>query len=378
MEGRLRMKKQHTTISVQRSKSVKGGWIGYVYYYDNGKRRKSSAGWYKLKSDANEAAHKKANSIIKSNVEYIDVSFADYYQRWIETYKLPTVQSPSAQYQYKLVGKWIRKYFHDQCLREISRREYQSFLNWYGKNHSYESVRKIRSYCHKCVSYAVDDDVITKDFTNHSQLIYNKNNTRNPEYLSANEISLFRDKLISGLNPHYTSRYMILTALYTGFREGEVQGLTWDNIDFERQTITINKQWKEKEKRLRKCKTKSSNRTIKVNPILLDFLKQLKANGTRMVFENCWGKIPTSTALIKEIRKILAECGLKKRHFSFHSLRHVNVAYLLAKLGTDKIDIISKRMGHSNIKITLSVYAYLIDEFKDKGEEEAVDVLAEI
>lgn len=372
------MKKQHTTTSVQRSKSKKGGWIGYVFYYDNGKRRKTSAGWYKLKSEADEAAHNKAASMVRANTDYIDVSFADYYQRWVDTYKLPSVKSPSAKYQYQLVGKWIRKHFGDRRLREISSRDYQEFLNQYGQNHSYESVRKLRSYCHNCVSYAVDDDVIAKDFTNRSQLIYNKKHTRDVEYLNAKEITLFKDKIISGLNPHYTSRYMILTALYTGFREGEVQGLTWDDIDFEKQTITINKQWKEKEKRLRDCKTDNSNRTLKVSPILLDYLRQLKPNGKKMVFENCFGKIPTSTALIKKIREILIDCGLNKPNFDFHSLRHVNVAYLLAKIGIENIDIISERMGHSDTRVTLSVYAYLLDESKETKEEQAVDALNEI
>ena len=372
------MKKQHTTTSVQRSKSAKGGWIGYVYYYDNGKRRKKSAGRYRLKGEAQQAANDLATELLKANPSFTDISFADYYQRWVETYKLPSVKSPSAKYQYQLVGKWIRKYFHDERLREVSRHKYQEFLNWYGKNHSYESVRKLRGFCQNCVSYAVDDDVITKDFTNHSQLIYNKDHTRDIEYLNVKEIALFKDKLVSGLNPHYTSRYMILTALYTGFREGEVQGLTWDNIDFEKQTITISKQWKEKEKRLRECKTDNSNRTLKVSPILLGYLRQLKPNGKKMVFENCFGKIPTSTALIKKTREILKDCGLDKSNFDFHSLRHVNVAYLLAKLGTDKISVISDRMGHSDIRVTLSTYAYLIDEFREKGEEEAVDALNEI
>lgn len=49
------------------------------------------------------------------------------------------------------------------------------------------------------------------------------------------------------------------------------------------------------------------------------------------------------------------------------------MAYLLAQ-GVD-IYAISKRLGHSNISITMEVYAYLIDEAKDKNDQKIVDSL---
>ena len=70
----------------------------------------------------------------------------------------------------------------------------------------------------------------------------------------------------------------------------------------------------------------------------------------------------------------MADCGLQKQDFHFHSLRHVHVAYLLGQ-GVD-VYAISKRLGHSNVTITLDTYSYLIDEYKAKNDQLITSKLA--
>ena len=95
-----------------------------------------------------------------------------------------------------------------------------------------------------------------------------------------------------------------------------------------------------------------------------------------MVFQNVLGTVPTGTALNKCLRSIMSDCGIEKQGFHFHSLRHVHVAYLLGK-GID-IYAISKRLGHSNITVTLNTYSYLIDEYKAKNDTLIIDKLAQL
>lgn len=92
-----------------------------------------------------------------------------------------------------------------------------------------------------------------------------------------------------------------------------------------------------------------------------------------MVFQNSRLTIPTSNALNKCLRRILSNSHISKRDFHFHSLRHVHVAYLLSK-GID-IYAISRRLGHSNITITLKTYSYLIDEFRNWNDSQIVKCL---
>lgn len=367
-----------THVSTTTKKAPSGGWYGYVNYRDSsGKRRqKKVKGYFKLKREAQEAAEHLKFEMDKSNIDLVDVSFTDYYRKWVELYKANKIHSHSARYQYKLVGDKIGMYFHQKKLKDIRRSDYQAFINWYGANHSYESVRKLKGFCNTCIQYAVDDGIINKNFTNNVEIVYDNSHTRKVEYLSNDELTRLKKMIVSKLDHRYTSRYMILTAIYTGMRKAEIQALTWNDIDFLHSTISINKSWDEKEKTFKSTKTDSSNRVIRVNRELLKHLEDLKVNNSTMVFRTIFGTIPTSNALNTCLHKVMKEAKISKRGFHFHSLRHVHVAFLIGQ-GVD-IYAISKRLGHANVNITLKVYAYLIDEYRTKNDNLIVKKLANI
>ena len=352
------------------------GFYGYASYYDkDGKRHAKSAGCFKLKREAVAAAVALENKLNALNQNLKDVSLADYYQRWYETYKENGLSNISKS-RYEIFHKVISEYFGNKRLRAIRRSDYQQFINQYGSNHAMSSVSKLNGAIRSCVGYAIDDDIITKDFTHNVQLVNNKEREYKVEYLTNDELVTLKKAVLSKLNRYNTSRYMILTAIYTGMRKSEIQALTWKDVDFLHATITVNKSWDERKKAFKPTKTDSSNRVIRVNRVLLNRLAELKANQSVMVFQNVLGTIPTSNALNKCLRSIMASCGLKKQGFHFHSLRHVHVAYLLG-LGV-YIYAISKRLGHSNITVTLKTYSYLIEEYKAKNDTLIIDKLAEL
>jgi len=359
------------------AKKAKKGYYGIAEFKDkDGKRHQKSAGCFRLKREALQAGDELERELNKANLDLRDITLFDYFKRWFDLYKSSKAQSASAQNQYRIMKKFINEYFADTKLREIKRSDYQEFINWYGANHAYKSVSKLNGAIRSCVGYAIDDDILTKDFTHNVEVTYNRNKRVKVDYLTHDELVKLKTAVVEGLNHYNTSRYMILTAIYTGMRKSEIQALTWKNIDFLHSTITINKSWDEKEKSFKPTKTESSNRTIKVNRSLLNHLADLKANNSIMVFQNVLGTIPTSNALNKCLRSIMNDCCIEKQGFHFHSLRHVHVAFLLSK-GVD-IYAISKRLGHSNITVTLNTYSYLIDEYKAKNDTLIIDKLAEL
>lgn len=350
------------------------GYYGVAEYRDSdGKRHQKGAGTFKLKREALAAADKLERELSYCDTDLISLSFADYYQRWYKLYKKTAVGDVS-RIRYELIGRVIKSYFKDKRTADIRRSDYQAFINWYGSNHAYNSVSKVNGAARACVASAIDDDLITKDFTHNVQLVHDKSREFKVEYLSASELKLLKDTTLSKIHPANTSRYMILTAILTGMRKSEIQALTWKDIDFLHSTISVNKSWDEKKKTFKTTKTESSKRIIKVNPELLKILSVLKVNNSTMVFRNIQGTIPTSNALNKCLRSIMADCGLQKQDFHFHSLRHVHVAYLLGQ-GVD-VYAISKRLGHSNVTITLDTYSYLIDEYKAKNDQLITSKLA--
>lgn len=359
------------------TRKTKKGYYGIAEYRDkNGKRHQKSVGCFKLKREAMTTASELEKELDQRNLDLADISLVDYFKRWFDLYKKNKAQSESARNQYRIMIKYLNKYWQATRLADVRRSDYQQFINWYGANHAYKSVSKLNGAIRSAVSYAIDDDIITKDFTHNVNVTYNRDKKNTVEYLTTKELNTLKTAIIGKLDHHNTSRYMILTAIYTGMRKSEIQALTWHDIDFLHSTISINKSWDEKKKAFKPTKTASSKRTIKVNRSLLNVLAELKANHSVMVFKNVLDTIPTSNALNKCLRSIMQSAGINKQGFHFHSLRHVHVAYLLSK-GVD-IYAISKRLGHSNITVTLNTYSYLIDEYKAKNDTLIIDKLAEL
>lgn len=359
------------------TRKTKNGYYGIAEFRtSDGKRHQKSAGLFKLKREAIEASNELEKELDQRNMSLADISFHDYYLRWFDLYKSNKAQSASAKNQYRIIGNMVKEYFNNTKIADVKRSDYQGFINWYGANHARKSVTKLNGALKNCVGYAMDDDIITKDFTHNVEIAFDRTKKVDVEYLTTKELNTLKTAVISKLDHHNTSRYMILLAIFTGMRKSEIQALTWKDIDFIHSTISVNKSWDEKKKAFKPTKTSSSKRTIKVNRSLLNVIADLKANNSVMVFQNIFGTIPTSNALNKCLRSIMQSAGIEKQGFHFHSLRHVHVAYLLSK-GVD-IYAISKRLGHSNITVTLNTYSYLIDEFKAKNDTLIIDKLAEL
>lgn len=302
-----------------------------------------------------------------------EISLSSYFSQWVATYKEPQVSDVS-MVRYRTTERYLLNFFGQRNIKTITRTDYQEFINWYGSNHAPSSVQKTNGFIRACVKSAILDDYLMKDFTEGVTLVSNQDKVVKVQYLNLDEIGRLIKSVNGGLNYHFTSRYMILTAIYTGMRLSEIQALTWQDVDLKNGTIDINKSWNAVKHEFKRTKNESSNRRIKINHILIHLMSDLKQHSSStLVFLDQYGTIPTSGAINRTLRKIMLEAGIQKRNFHFHSLRHSHVALLLAN-GID-IYSISKRLGHSNIKTTANTYAYLVDEYKDKTNEKIVAIL---
>lgn len=351
------------------------GWQARVSWVDAfGKRHFKNKQGFKTKALAKRWAVKNEDQLNKGRAIDKSISLIRYYQHWIHTYKEPHVSNVRMN-RYRITGKVIQQYFKEVNVKEITRSEYQGFINWYGKNHAHHSVKDTNGIIRACVKSAIMDGYLYTDFTQGVVLTYDKSKTIKVDYLNVKEIKALLNKAIAYSSPHlYTSPYMIVTAIYTGMRLSEIQALTWNDIDWIHQIININKSWNAITHSFKPTKNESSNRTIKVNRELLTCLKKLQGRRTsNMVFINELGTIPTSNAVNKCLRSLLKSLNINRQNFHFHSLRHSHVALLLSQ-GID-IYAISKRLGHSNVSTTMDIYAYLIDEFKNQTDDQIIRVL---
>lgn len=156
-------------------------------------------------------------------------------------------------------------------------------------------------------------------------------------------------------------------AIFTGARRGELLALKWSDINFINNTITINKSLsknKEGGHSIMPPKTKSSNRTISVDPETLNILKKWKKiqidqykviNFDNLVFINAEGKHLNIRRPRYTMQKIIEKHGLRK--IRLHDLRHTH-ASLCFEAGMD-IKEVQYRLGHSNINTTLNIYVHV-------------------
>lgn len=358
------------------------GWMARVYYQDNdGKRKSKSKGGFKTKGEAKGYAIILEKELLDGgSLNDCDTPLPEYFWKWYETFKEPIISARTKK-SYENTYSVLKKYFNGKALSDITRTTYQTFLTEYGKTHAKETIQKINVHVRACVKNALYDKLIPRDFTERTSVVFDKTRTQQIEYLNIAQMKKLVEYISSSLNPHFTSKYMILLAVYTGMRLGELQGLQWRDINFNFKTISVRRAWSDVEDGFKETKNKSSIRTIRVNDDILNYFRSLKQSispesSKQQAFLNQYGTVPTSNAVNKTLRESLKKINVEKRGFHFHSLRHTHVAYLLA----NQIDLyaISKRLGHSDIGTTSRVYSYLIDEYKAKTDTEIENALKQI
>lgn len=173
---------------------------------------------------------------------------------------------------------------------------------------------------------------------------------------------------------------IVILALATAMRRGELLGLKWTDIDLgkgririQRTLVYINKVgFRETEP-----KTKGSKRTITLAGFALTALKahrqaQLKARSATsewqdrdLVFCNKVGGYISFSSLDRQFRRLLEHAGLP--HMHFHGLRHTCATLLLSK-GTP-VKVVQELLGHSSIKMTMDIYGHVLPGMQDNAME---------
>ena len=167
---------------------------------------------------------------------------------------------------------------------------------------------------------------------------------------------------IAQLSERYRYGLVIRLLAVTGARLGEILGLTWDRIDFERNTITIDRTVDVSSRRLKDdTKTPNSRRTIILDTEtmskLMEWKKQshnkvISLKNQELVFKSLEGKPLHYGRIHKTFKTVLKQAGLPDMRI--HDIRH-SVVTLLLKEGVPPI-LVAALVGH-NVATTTSTYA---------------------
>ncbi len=239
---------------------------------------------------------------------------------------------------------------------------------------SAKTVKNIHGIIHKSLRQAV----LLGYIKNNPSEVVNLPRVEKPKIkpLVDDNVVLF----LNAIKGHKYENVFIVT-LFTGMRQGEILGLTWDCVDFEKGVIIVEKQLIREKKKNGIYKfaplKNDQTRTIIAAPSILDLLKEIKQtddykrnkfeewNSEKFVFTDQSGIHLKHMTVFSNFKAVVRKLGLPD--IRFHDLRH---SYAVISLENgDSIKSVQENLGHATASFTLSTYAHVSETMKKDSAE---------
>ena len=279
-----------------------------------------------------------------------DMPFADYLLQWLEIVKVRIKIATFSSYE-SMVKRTIEPYFRKKgyTLRGLEARHIQQFYTEKLKTVKPNSVIHYHAVIHQALKYALKTDLVAQNVA--MKVDRPKKNDFQPVFLDAAELQ----KLFTVIKGTKLELPVLVAAFY-GLRRGEVIGLKWDAIDFERGAITIKRtvtsiqvDGRERIIEQESAKTKSSMRTLPLVGSFREYFLQVKEAQelNKKVCGNCYnyeydgyvfvdelGERMKPEYLTSQFPAFIQRHGLRKMRF--HDLRHPYVKHTTKKYNSEK------------------------------------------
>ncbi len=195
--------------------------------------------------------------------------------------------------------------------------------------------------------------------------------------LTESEITAF----LAAINEGEPLKDLFTVALFTGMREGEICGLSWDAVNFKDGTITVKQQLcKEKEKGGQHYIATTKNdkaRILTVAPFVMDILRKIMMqqrldhitagfawnNEFNLVFTDKIGHFIVPQTALKRFKVIASKIG--RADARFHDLRHTYAVTALQE--GDDVKTVQQNLGHATASFTLDVYGHVSEKMKKES-----------
>lgn len=303
-----------------------------------------------------------------------------YIENWLEEVHKPTVRISTYVKYKKLVHSYIVPELGNVWLQKLTPQHIQScYTRLARKGLSPKTINSVHGVLHLALENAVRWNLIAR---NVCELATPPRVVR-PEIqpLSVEQAR----KLLEAAQEHRL-KVLLTLAVVTAMRRGEIVGLRWSDIDFDRKYLSV----------LRTVdyiphygyvenapKTKAGKRRIRLPAFLLELLQQHRDQQMKhrqevgdkwedrdLVFPDLHGGYFNPGYLDKVFAKLLKDAGIP--HMRLHDLRH-SAATILLSLGVN-VKVIQELLGHSDIVITLGTYGHLLPSM----QQEVVDTWDEV
>ena len=348
-----------------------------------------------------EVKNKAKEFLLKVENGYKDprkILFSEYALYWLQTYKWNKIEPSSYTRLYRVYECQIKDTLGKKMIGDITTKDIQKLIDEHANPSSnnvkplaLSGLKRIIQFIRPCMNMAIEEEIIYKNPCDN--VILPKESciqvdTRMQCSLNDDEIEQFRNCALGKYktsNEYYSRDFFILLLIVNlGLRVGEALALQWDDIDFDKRLIYINKTVQSNilnfnhengnnvvYNRIKKStKTKSGVRVLQINDDVMQYLTELKEYDKRhhiaSQYVSCTsvGTMNSSRNLQRSLDRLINKTNITKR-VTLHTLRHTFESTLLRR-GVG-IEVISKLMGHANITITYQKYIHSIQEEEAKA-----------
>lgn len=316
------------------------------------------------------------------------ITVGEWLDIWLQEYVKPsakpnTFSSYETQVRYRL-----KPAFAAMRLQELKTLQLQKFFNGLQEGEkpcSPKTIKNVHGILHKALATAVELQFIPYNPADHIRL---------PKIIRKEIKPLEREDIIALLaaleNETYKNVYLV--TLFTGMREGEVLGLTWDCVNFMSGTITIKRQLQRRKEKgggyYFNTPKNGKIRTITPADFVMQALKQeetqqklnkLKAgraweNSEGFVFTDAIGRHLAIQTVFLRYKRLAASINLPDSRF--HDLRHTFAVVALQE--GDSVKTVQEALGHATASFTLDVYGHVSEKMKEASKKRMDNYIAEL
>ncbi len=364
----------------QRSKGSWALWIELGRDPETGKRKQQTLTVRGTKKDAERELRELLHSLeTGSYVQPSRITVFDWLKQWCESYvsmncSIRTAESYKSEIRRHLspaLGAILLPQLHPQHLQDYYS---QALIKGRTDGRGGLSARTVLYHHHilsEALSHAMKMGLVGRNVA--EAVDPPRPEHKNVTTLSPENVSKFLEAA------HETPYYVLFyTALYTGMRLGELLGLRWQDVDLDLANLSVVQALYKRSGvcKMVEPKTSKSRRQIALSPSLALLLRDFKTEQdaqrillgasmveSNLVFSNISGKPLDPGTISHTSAKVLKRAGLP--HIRFHDLRHSH-ATLLLKVGIHP-KIVSERLGHANIGITLDTYSHVLPGLQERA-----------
>ena len=309
-----------------------------------------------------------------------------YMEYWLEHVHKPTLKlSTYAAVRVLMKNHILPELGHIQLQKLTIQHVQVLYSKLQEKKLSASRIRFIHTTLHKALDHAVRTGLLSKNVSDSVSVP--RIVKREMQVLTAEQAQ----HLIAAAQGSRVEALLVL-ALTTGMRRGELLGLKWQDITLDEKKGSLQVQ----RSMMRvsghgmltsEPKTASSKRNITLSPYLVDVLKQHRVRQLEMrlhagakwsehdlVFCNVYGNFLRPDRVYTLFHKALTQAGLP--HMRFHDLRH-SAATILLGMGI-QAKVVQELLGHSDIKTTLGVYAHVLPGMQENAMERMSDLMQQM